>query len=288
MPRLEHRRINLAGVGLHYIQAGEGPVVLLVHGLATSSATWSHNIEPLADAGYSVLALDLPGFGESDRPRSLNYGPEAGAGLIHEFLDALDVDRVSLVGNSAGGLISGVFALDHPNRVQRLVLIASGGLGRDVSWGLRILSVPVLGELVYRPRFLSLLKISNRVFYRPQEIPEGSLSDLHRSRSSPESRRATIQAIRACVTLFGQKSRCRILDRLEGLEAPIMTVWGTEDRYIPVSHANMIGMALPRSLVRTIPECGHWPQMEKSAEFNALLIEFLEGGLDDVARLPGQ
>jgi len=287
MPRLEHKRINLAGVNLHYAQAGKGPVVLLVHGLGTSSVTWGHNIEPLAAAGYTVLAPDLPGHGDSDKPRSLSYRPEAGAGLIHDFLNALGVDRVSLVGNSAGGLISSLFALDHPQRVDRLVLVASGGLGRDVSWALRIVSVPVLGELIYQPRLLRLLGVSNRLFYRPPAFPEGFLSESSRSRSHPESRRVTIRAIRSCITLFGQKKRCQILDRLEGLEAPIMTVWGTEDRYIPVSHAYLIGRALPRTEVRTIPECGHWPHMEKPAEFNALLIQFLEGRPDDLARYPG-
>ncbi len=285
MPRLEHKRINLAGVNLHYVQAGEGPVVLLVHGLGTSSVTWGHNIEPLAAAGYTVLALDLPGHGDSDKPRSLTYGPEAGARLIHDFLNALSVDRVSLVGSSAGGLIASLFALDHPLRVDRLMLVASGGLGRDVSWALRIVSVPLLGELIYQPRLMRLLGVGNRLFYRPPTLPDGFRPES--SRSDPESRRVTIQAIRSCITLFGQKKRCQILDRLEGLAAPIMTVWGTEDRYIPVSHAHLIGRALPRAEVRTIPECGHWPHMEKPAEFNALLIQFLEGRLDDVARYPG-
>ena len=261
--------------------------MLLVHGLGTSSVTWNHNIEPLAGSGYTVLAPDLPGHGDSDKPRSLSYGPEAGARLIHNFLDALGVGRVSLVGNSAGGLIAGLFALNNPLRVDRLVLVASAGLGRDVSWGLRIVSVPVIGELIYQPMFLRLLNISNRLFYRPSAFPDGFLAESYRSRSNPESRRVTIEAIRSCITLFGQRRRCQILDRLGGLAAPIMTVWGTGDRYVPVSHAYLIGRALPRTQVRTIPECGHWPHMEKAAEFNALLTKFLEGRLDDVARHPG-
>ena len=286
MPRLEHKRINLAGVNLRYAQAGEGPVVLLVHGLGTSSVTWGHNIEPLAGAGYTVLAPDLPGHGESDKPRSLSYGPEAGARLIRDFLDALGVDRVSLVGNSAGGLIAGLFALDHPLRVDRLVLVASGALGRDVSWALRIVSVPVLGELIYQPRLLRLRGVSSRLFYRPPAFPDAFLSESYRSRSHPESRRVTIQAIRSGINLFGQRRRYHILGRLEGLAAPIMTVWGREDKYVPVSHAYLIGRALPRTVVRIFPECGHWPHMEKPAEFNALLTQFLEGRLDDAPPSP--
>ena len=257
--------------------------MLLIHGLGTSSATWSHNIEPLAAAGYTVLAQDLPGYGDSDKPRSLRYGPEAGARLIHDFLDTLGVDRVSLVGNSAGGLIAGHFALDNTSRVERLVLVASAGLGHDVSWTLRILSVPVLGELIYQPRLLRLARVRNKLFYRPPPSPNDSMLESYRSSSHPQSRRATIQAIRSCVTLFGQRRRCQIQDRLEGLPAPIMTVWGAEDRYIPVSHAYLNGRALPQTVVRIIPECGHWPHMEKAAEFNALTSQFLDGQLDDVA-----
>ena len=131
-----------------------------------------------------------------------------------------------------------------------------------------------------------MLRVGNMLFYRLPAFPEGFLPES--SRSDPESRRVTIEAIRSCITLFGQRKRCQILDRLEGLAAPIMTVWGMEDRYIPVSHAYFIGRALPRSEVRTIPECGHWPHMEKAAQFNALLTQFLESRLDDVARYPGQ
>ena len=148
-----------------------------------------------------------------------------------------------------------------------------------------MVSVPLLGELIYQPRLIRLSGASNRLFYRPPTFPDGFLPES--SRLDPESRRVTIKAIRSCITLFGQKKRCQMLLRLQGLAAPIMTVWGTEDRYIPVSHAYRIGRVLPRTEVRTISECGHWPHMEKPAEFNALLIQFLNGRPDDVAGCPG-
>ena len=119
------------------------------------------------------------------------------------------------------------------------MLVASGGLGRDVSWALRMLSVPLLGEIIYQPRLMRLLGVSDRLFYRQPTFPDGFLPEA--SRSDPESRRVTIRAIRSCITLFGQKKRCQMLGRLQGLAAPIMAVWGTEDRYIPVSHAYLIG-----------------------------------------------
>ena len=166
MGRLEYRHLTLRGVKINYAKAGAGPAVLLLHGLGTSSVTWWRNIEAFADAGYTVLAPDLPGHGDSDKPGHLGYDPVAGARLIHEFLGALDVERVSLVGNSAGGLVAGLFALDHPRQVERLVLVSSGGLGRDVSWFLRIVSLPALGELMYHRRQSRILGVGKKVFYR--------------------------------------------------------------------------------------------------------------------------
>jgi len=142
--------VTRSGINVHYLEAGEGPAVLLVHGLATSMVTWYCNIDALVSSGYRVLALDLPGHGDSDKPKDLNYDPASAAELIRQFLVELKLDRISLVGNSAGGLVVGLFALAHPQQVEKLVLIAPGGMGRHVTWLLRVMSVPVLGELFYQ------------------------------------------------------------------------------------------------------------------------------------------
>ena len=103
MDRLRHKNIVLTGVNVRYVQAGQGPVVLLPHGPGASLVTWSQNIEPLAEAGFAVLALDLPGHGDSDKPGHLSYDPISGAHLLHDFYRALSVERLSLLGSSAGG-----------------------------------------------------------------------------------------------------------------------------------------------------------------------------------------
>ena len=128
------------------MEAGEGPAVLLLHGLGSSLDTWRRNVQPLADAGYRVLAPDLPGHGDSDKPVSLDYDPLAAVDFTSRLLDALGVQKASLVGNSAGGLVVTMFALEHPERTGRLALVAPGGLGRQISWFLRLMSVPAIGE----------------------------------------------------------------------------------------------------------------------------------------------
>ena len=249
--------------------------MLLLHGLGASSATWSRNIEPLAEAGFTVLALDLPGHGDSDKPGHLSYDPISGAQLLYDFAKTLSVERWSLVGSSAGGLIAGLFALDHPEIVDRLVLVGSGGLGKSVSWFLRIISLPVLGELLYQPWLHDKMGLTKKIFYKPPPFVDEVLGELHRTRSLPGSRRAALSAIRSSINYFGLRRHRNIVDRLKESPVPLMTVWGEQDIIIPISHADRIRRELPNSTVHTMPECGHWPHMEKPDEFNHLLTTFL-------------
>ena len=277
---MEHKTVEVDGINVHYVRSGEGPVVLLLHGLGTSLITWSRNIKPLTDAGYTVLAPDLPGHGDSDKPKSLNYDPLAGAGLIDRFLGALDIQRLSMVGSSAGGLVAALFTLDNPAKVERLVLVASGGLGRQISWILRMASLPVLGEVLYQPRLHDKFDLSKWIFYRPPPFLGEILPEMYRVRALPGSRRAALKSIRSSINFRGLRKRHFILSRLQQCSVPMMTVWGEEDIILPVSHAAAVQEALPHPVVHTIPECGHWPHMEKADEFNDLLASFLQGSLD--------
>ncbi len=275
--------VSRGGIKVHYLEAGEGPAVLLVHGLGTSMVTWYCNIDALVSGGYRVLALDLPGHGDSDKPKDLNYDPAGAAELIRQFLVELELERVSLVGNSAGGLVAGLFSLAYPQQVEKLVLVAPGGLGRHVTWLLRFASVPVLGELFYQPRLQSPVALARRIFFRPPPIWAEVLPEMERVRNLPGSRHAAIQSIRSSVNLLGQRKKSYILNRLRDLKRPLLTIWGEEDSIIPVSQAAAVKRALPRSVTKVIPECGHWPQMEKAEQFNKLLVRFLDGSPSDTS-----
>ncbi|MFQ6027045.1 MAG: alpha/beta fold hydrolase [Dehalococcoidia bacterium] len=281
----ERKYVNIGGVNVHYIQAGEGPTVLLLHGLGTSLITWHQNVDPLVAAGFRVLALDLPGHGDSDKPREISYDPISAARLLHHFLLSQEVERVSVVGSSAGGLIVSLFALSYPEQVDRLILVASGGLGKEVSWVLRLISVPGLGELVYQPRLQRMLDLDKRLFYQIPPILEEIKLELHRVRSLPGVRHAGIQSIRSSVNFLGLRKHRYLLPQLQQFPSPLMTVWGAEDQVLPAAHALTVQERLPHSVVRILPRCGHWPHMEKSEEFNDLLIQFLRGHLDAVPQL---
>ena len=277
MRREEHKDVTLKGVNVHYVQVGQGPVVLLLHGLGASWVTWHRNILPLAEAGFNAVALDMPGHGDSDKPDHWDYDPESVAELVHDFSRALGAERFSLVGNSAGGLTAALLALEHPEKVDRLVLVASGGLGKRAYLFLRMVSLPVLGSLIYRPWLHRKMGVNKRIFYRPPPFLDEVLPELRRVHALPGSRRAVLRSVRASVNYFGLKGQTRIVNLLKGSPISLMTVWGENDIVVPVSHAEMFRRELPRSTVHTLPECGHWPHMEKPDDFNALLAAFLKG-----------
>ena len=277
---MEHKVISVDGINVHYVQAGSGPVVLLVHGVGASLVTWRSNIAPLADAGFAVVALDLPGHGDSDKPKNIDYDPIAAVRFIAHFLDALEVNHASVVGNSGGGLIAASFALEYPERTDRLVLVAPGGLAQDLSLFLRLLSVPIVGEIIYNPWMHNTVGMSKQLFYSPGSFPQDVLKELDRVQSMPGATRAALRSIRSSIDYRGMMDRQLVVHRLDSLTAPLLTVWGENDQLIPVSHLQAVRNVVPHGLVRTFPECGHWPQMEKAGEFNPLVIKFLEGSLD--------
>lgn len=262
---------------MHYVRAGRGPAILLIHGLGSSWLTWQLNIPPLVDAGYTVIALDLPGHGDSGDPPRLNHHPGGGAELVHGFLQALDISKAHLVGNSAGGLIAGLVALEHPKIVDRLVLVSAGGLGREVSWPLRLVSLPLVGELVYRLGLIDIFDVRKSIFHLPPHFLDQLWPEMRRVNELPGARRVALRGIRSSIDIFGQRRERLILTRLKDLKVPVMTIWGEQDRIIPVSHASIVRQNFPQCRVHTIPDCGHWPQMEQAEIFNRILIQFLAG-----------
>ncbi|MDA1128929.1 MAG: alpha/beta fold hydrolase [Chloroflexi bacterium] len=282
MKQAEHKTVDVWGLNVRYVEAGgqegNGPVVLLLHGLATSLLTWYCNIDALADAGYRVIAPDLPGYGDSDKPGHLDYSPDSAAEFVYDFSQELGLESFSLVGSSAGGLIAGLFALEHPKMVEKMALVGSGGFGREVSWYLRTISIPLLGDLFYQPWLHKIMGATNHLFYRPPAILTELLPEMDRFKQLPGARTAMLRSVRSSINVAGLRKEWYILERLKDSTVPLITIWGAEDIIIPASHASNVRRELPESIVQVIPECGHWPQMEKPGEFNSMLISFLDGG----------
>ena len=145
----EHRFVTVNGIRTHYVAAGEGEPLLLLHGLGASLMAWALNIEPLSRK-FSVYAIDIPGHGDSEKP-DMDYLLPTAVDFVRDFMRALGIERASIAGNSMGGMIALKTAIDFPELVDRLVLVDAAGLGREVAWFIRAMSLPLVGRAYRKP-----------------------------------------------------------------------------------------------------------------------------------------
>jgi pimeloyl-ACP methyl ester carboxylesterase len=287
--------IRIHGHRVHYRTASsdpDNPVLLLVHGVAGSSQTWEEVIPELA-RDFTVIAPDLLGHGESAKPRG-DYSLGAYASGLRDLLGVLGHDRATIVGHSLGGGIAMVFAYQFPERTERMVLIDSGGLGRDVSMALRAASLPgseFVLPLLFSTRLLrvggavagALGRIGINVGPDVEEIARGvaTFSDV-------QTRTAFVHTVRAVIDPQGQRVSAR--DRLylaEGM--PTLLVWGERDRIIPVEHGRAAADLIEGSRLEIFPGAGHFPYRDDPVRFVGILRDFMATTEpawidDDVAR----
>ncbi len=262
---------------LAYRTAGAGPPVVLIHGLATSSLTWSANLRALAQR-HTVYALDLPGHGDSDS-LVIDYQILTGVRVIHRFMERMGLERAALVGNSIGGLLAMRFARTYPEQVTHLVLVDSAGLGRSMALFLRLTALPGVGELLHHLYgAVSVRALAKRLFAAPERIEQRMLEALHRARTAQVARDALVKVARVGAGLRGLKDRAYELPYLGDVAAPVLVVWGERDRVFPVDHARDVAQRFPHIAVEIFPNAGHWPHMEEADAFNDLVLRFLETG----------
>jgi pimeloyl-ACP methyl ester carboxylesterase len=283
------RAINIDGDRVVCRTAGKGPVLLLVHGLAGSSVTWRHVMPELAKR-FRVLAPDLLGQGRSDKPRG-EYSLGAHANTLRDLLDALGHKRVTIIGQSLGGGVAMQFAYQFPERCERLVLVDSGGLGREVTFYLRMLTVPGF-ESVF-PLFCTpwLRDAGNLVatwLGRAGVRSTPASQEIWRSYASladAENRRAFFRSLRDVIDFSGQAVSA--LGRLHrAAQLPTLIVWGAQDPFIPVSHALAAHNAIPGSCLEIFDGVGHYPHCEAPERFVAVLTDFIAS--TTTARLPAR
>lgn len=277
---MEVRSIRALGLRLRALDEGEGTPVLLVHGVGGWAENWQEVIGPIAASGRRAIALDLPGFGESERPRrgSRYFDPEEPfyARVIWAALDALGVRRAHLVGNSLGGAVVTMAALGEPARARSLTLVAGAGIGLELAPMLRLVALPGVGLLARLPRPLRWADDTLRAcFHDPGRIPAHLYPEVRRwgHRSFPEF----VRVLRAGVGLRGVRPnlRERWVERARGHSGPVLVVWGREDAVLPVAHAAAAHALLPHAEVVLIDGCGHLPMAERTEEFLAALLPFL-------------
>jgi pimeloyl-ACP methyl ester carboxylesterase len=273
-------RVTLHRQVLSYADLGSGEPILFVHGILGSHRTWSLLLQRLSD-GHRVIAPDLFGHGDSAKPLG-DYSLSAHAATLRDLLDHLGIERVTLVGHSLGGGVAMQFGYLFPNRVARLVLVSTGGLGREVSPLLRSaalpgaeLVLPVLASRWVRERVQSIGNLLGRIGIRPAPDVVESWRGFS-SLGDAESRRAFLATTRAVIDPGGQTVTAQ--DHLPLAEPlPVLLVWGARDRIIPAWHAALAQPAFPGCRVEIFAGAGHFPHLDQPDRFARLLQDFMSG-----------
>lgn len=267
---------QVRGRELHYVHAGDGPTLVFLHGVLGSHRVWAGLAADLAH-DHAVVAPDLFGHGGSDK-RIGDYSLGAHAATVRDLMDALAIPTGTIIGHSLGGGIAMQFAYLFPERVGRLVLVGSGGLGREVNLLLRAPTLPgaewVLPLIASRwarrqgntlGRGLRLIGVKGGPDVAEAWHGFESLGDA-------DSRRAFLSTIRAVVGPEGQRVSAQAL--LPLLDRPTLLVWGGRDRMIPLAHARAAAELIPRARLEVFDRAGHFPHLDEPERFAALLREF--------------
>jgi pimeloyl-ACP methyl ester carboxylesterase len=273
----QDRYVKVGNINARYWQAGEkGSAVLLVHGLGGSIENWEHNINMLAQQ-HRVYAVDLPGFGRTDKLPLVKDLSKL-VQFTSDFMDTLNIPKASLVGNSLGGGLVLQFAIQFPHKVEKLVLVSNAGMGRDVNFTLRLLSVPWLGKLLAgRPTLKSVENLLKDICYDPAVVTPELVKTCRELAVLPGASKALLTITNAGINLRGQ--RCRyvkpILEGLGKITAPTLIFWGKQDSVIPVNHAQIAVSKIPGAELHILDKCGHCAMFERPGEFNKITLEFL-------------
>jgi pimeloyl-ACP methyl ester carboxylesterase len=277
--QIREDQLDLHGHSVSYRIAGEGPTVLLIHGVTGSSQQWEPVMRLLADR-FTVLAPDLLGHGRSAKPRG-DYSLGAYAASLRDFTVALDIKATTVMGHSLGGGIALQFAYQFPERTERLALVSSGGLGREVHFLLRAATLPgseLVLPLISNDRVLGAGTAVSGFLGRLGLRTGPDIAEFARGYATladADARRAFLHTLRAVIDHGGQ--RVNAVDRLYLAEdVPSLIVWGRRDPIIPVHHAGAAQRGMPGSRLEVFDSAGHFPQLDEPDRLADTLADFIE------------
>ncbi|MFZ5847843.1 MAG: alpha/beta fold hydrolase [Actinomycetota bacterium] len=279
MPRVpEVQYLTIHGHRRAFVKVGSGPALLLLHGLGCDHTTWAPVIEALSRR-YTVIAPDLLGHGSSDKPRA-DYSVGGYANGMRDLLTVLGIDKVTVVGHSFGGGVAMQFAYQFPERTERLVLVAPGGIGREVTAAIRAISLPgfqLAMGLATKPGLLQAAKLGLRALAAtgiPHVRDLDEVADIVQHLSDRQARAAITHVVRAVVDWRGQV--VTMADRAYLTNAmPMCVIWGTDDMVIPASHADLAREIAPDATVEVVPNAGHFPHKDHPQRFVKILNDFI-------------
>jgi pimeloyl-ACP methyl ester carboxylesterase len=275
----ELKEILLHGHRVAYRCAGSGPAIVLIHGITSTSATWER-VMPYLATDYTVIAPDLLGHGQSAKPRG-DYSLGAYASGVRDLMVSLGHERATFVGHSLGGGVAMQAAYQFPERCERLVLVDSGGLGREVNFLLRSATLPfseVVLPVLASARILDAGRVAGRALGRLGVRAGTDMAELakgHASLADPEARAAFVHTLRTIVDPGGQ--RVDASDRLYlAKNIPFMLIWGERDPIIPVEHGRRAHELIASSRLEVFEDAGHFPHVDDPQRFLDVLLDFIE------------
>ena len=260
---------------LHYNDVGQGDeTVVMLHGSGPGASGWANfnrNIEPLTSAGYRVILMDCPGWSKSDPIVCRGSRSDLNARALKGLLDALDLDRVHILGNSMGGHSAVAFALANPQRVGKLVLMGGGTGGASPFVPMPTEGIKLLNGLYREPTIDNLKKMMNVFVFDAssltEELFQTRLDNMLARRDHLENFVASLAANPKQFPDFGP--------RLHEISAQTLVIWGREDRFVPMDAGLRLLAGLPNAQLHVFNRCGHWAQWEHADAFNRMVLDFL-------------
>ena len=258
------KEVVVFGTKIHYVEAGSGPVVILLHGLGGSTQNWALNVSVLAQK-FHVIVPDQIGFGKSDKP-FINYRIGTYVDYLDQFCKQLKIDRASLVGNSMGGWVAAAYTIAFPERVERLVLVDAAGHAPPANFDSRIL-------YGLNPSTREGMKlVAGKVFYNKLFLSDALIDQAMTLRITAGDGYTINSIIESII-----RGEDFLDNRIKSIKQPTLVVWGREDGLTPLADGERFKKEIPNSTLLVIDQCGHVPQFEKAAEFNAAVLKFLQG-----------
>ena len=268
----EPREAVVDGEPVRYYEAGSGPAVVLLHGLGGAAAVWYRNVPELAER-HTVYVPELWGPGRLTQRDPLT--PQTGVRFISGFLDAVGRSDAHLVGGSLGGLIAGFAAIERPERVRSLTLTGTAGLGGQIALSQRLLCLPLVGELLFRPSRRRVRRMLRALLLGWDAGVEELVDELYARRREPGVPRQMLAVLRGGVDARGVKRSVQLLPRLGNVAVPTLLVWGRHDPMFPLTLAERAVNLIPAARLHVVEESRHWPYLERPGEFNRVLLEFI-------------
>jgi 4,5:9,10-diseco-3-hydroxy-5,9,17-trioxoandrosta-1(10),2-diene-4-oate hydrolase len=275
----EDKYITIEGIKTRYWQAGEqGSLVVLIHGITRSVEDWQTNMADLATR-HRVFALDVLGFGFTDKPTNEEYTISRLARFVLDFMTVLNIPKAHLIGNSLGGTLALECASQAPERVLSLVLADPAGMDKKGNlFEFRLATVPILGEFLTKPSLSGTKMIGSKAFFDSSKLTEEAIVFSTELARLPGAHSAFLKTLRSFSNFSGFKSEFveALHKKLPHITAPTLVIWGKHDKFVTVAHAEVLRRLLPNVVVEIWEDCGHVPQFEYPKRFNDTTLKFLD------------